>query len=521
MLMWASKNERIVIDAGILFPLEECFDINYLIPDYSSLDAPRDLIITHGHEDHLGAVVHALERYPDMNVWAPAFAAAILRKKFAYEKVKHRIQVYEESHVWHTEEWEIHPIHVNHSIPQTYGMLLIDKQKRFCAFHVSDFKCNERDSYEKAVNYKKIEMLSTGIEKRFLFADSTSITSRSEKTPDEESLIPSFEKIISEAPGRVFFTLFSSNIERIQNILDATIKDGRKLVPFGRSMSFYMEIANELGILKDLELAYKDPDSVKKETKNIVVLVSGCQGDFKSTLRRVAWAEDGIFKLQAGDTFAFSSKAIPGNEKKLSLVINKLYEQGCRVITSDHMPLHVSGHAGREDIRRLASVFKPTHFIPIHGESSFLFEHSAWMREHFPNTVSEVLYNFHYLSLTNDLRTFVTAHEAPKPVMIHGNNLPIENEAISERRKVATTGIIFVSVKLDSIKNSKIKIEVDMLGLPLAYADKEKCEALVHDYLKANKIREQSKYAEDLRVYLRRYYEVLLGYRPVVLIHFV
>lgn len=521
MLMWASKNERIVIDAGILFPLEDCFDINYLIPDYSSLDAPSDLIITHGHEDHLGAVIHALERFPEMNVWAPAFAAGILRKKFSYEKIKHRIQVYDDKKVWFTEEWEIHPIHVNHSIPQTFGILLIDKAKRFCAFHVSDFKCNESDSYEKAIDFKKIQLLSQGIEKRFFFADSTSVTSKAEKTPDESSLIPSFEKIITEAEGRVFFTLFSSNIERIQNILDVALKDDRKVVPFGRSMNFYMEIAHELGLLRDFKLAFKDPDSVKKDTKNIVVLVSGCQGDFKSTLRRVAWAEDGIFKLVPSDTFVFSSKAIPGNEKKLALVINKLYEQGCRVITPDQMPLHVSGHAGREDVRRLAEVFKPTHFIPIHGESAFLHEHAAWMREKFSNTICEVLYNFHYLSLTDDLRVFITAQEAPKPIIIHGNNIPIESEAIAERRKVAAAGMIFVSVRLDSIKNTKVKIEADLFGLPLAYANKEKCVTLVQDYLKTHKIRDQEKYSDDLRVYLRRYYEVLLGYRPVVLIHFV
>jgi len=519
--MWASKNERIIIDAGILFPLEECFDVNYLIPDYSSLDAPRDLIITHGHEDHLGAVVHALDKFPEMNLWAPPLAAAILRKKFAFEKIQHRIQVYKENHVWETEEWEIHPIHVNHSIPQTYGILLVDKQKRFCAFHVSDFKCNEKDSFEKAFDFKKLIKLCSGVEKRILFADSTSIMSKSKKTPPEESLIPSFEKIISEATGRVFFTLFSSNIERIQNILEATIKDNRKIVPFGRSMNFYMEVADELGILKDFQLAYKNADSVKPDSKNIVVLVSGCQGDFKSTLRRLAWAEDGIFKLNSTDTFVFSSKAIPGNEKKLAMVINKLYEQGCKVITSDHMPLHVSGHAGREDVRYLLEAFKPTHFIPIHGDTAFLYEHVAWVKEKFPEMIAEVLYNFYYLSLMNDGRALITAQEAPKPIIIHGNNLPIENEAISERRKMATSGMIFVSVKLDSIKNHKAKIAVNTLGLPSANVNKEKCEVLVQEYLDSHKIREQGKYAEDLRVHLRRYYEVHLGYRPIVLIHFV
>lgn len=519
--MWASKNERIVIDAGILFPLEDCFDINYLIPDYSDLDAPRDLIITHGHEDHLGAVVHAMDRYPNMKVWAPPFAAGILRKKLALEKIQHRVSIYNEDQIWETEEWEIHPIHVNHSIPQTYGLLLVDKAKRFCAFHVSDFKCNLKDGYEKVIDLKKLVRLSEGIEKRFLFADSTSVTSRLEKTPEESSLIPSFEKIISEAQGRVYFTLFSSNMERIQNILDATLKDNRKLVPYGRSMNFYMEIAEKLGLLKDFQLAYKNPDSMEKETKNVVILVSGCQGDFKSTFRRIAFAEDGTLKPEPGDTFVLSSKAIPGNEKKIAIVINKLYEQGCKVITADHAPVHVSGHAGREDVLILAKAFAPTHFVPIHGDTAFLFEHVAWMKEHFSNLSTEILYNHHYLSLMSDQRVFVTAQEAPKAIMIHGRNLPIEQEAISERRKVATTGLVFVTIKMDTIKNAKPKIEIDFLGLPRALVDKERLESFIQSYVKEKKIRDKEKYEEDLRVTVRRFYEAGLGYKPVVMIHMV
>ena len=519
--MWASKNERVVIDAGILFPQEECFDINYLIPDYSSLDAPRDLIITHGHEDHLGAVVHAVEHFPELRIWAPPFAAGILRKKFAYDKIKHRIFTYEENQIWDFEEWEIHPIHVNHSIPQTYGILLVDKARRFCALHISDFKCNLNNGFEAKIDLEKIEKLTKGIPQRFLFADSTSILSKAEKTPDEASLIPTFEKIISDAQGRVYFTLFSSNIERIQNILDATLKDDRKLVPYGRSMNFYMEIAEELKILKDFQLAYKNPDSMDEETKNVVILVSGCQGDFKSTFRRIAFAEEGTLKPQAGDTFVLSSKAIPGNEKKIAQVVSKLYEQGCKVITSDTAHVHVSGHAGREDVLILAHSFKPTHFVPIHGDSAFLYEHVTLMKEHFPKLKTEVLYNFHILSLMQDERVLITQQEAPKPIMIHGRNIPIEAEAISERRKVATTGLIFVSVKMDTIKNHKAKIEVDFMGLPQEFVHKDRLETFLQVFVKENKIRDQEKYKEEMRVSVRRFFEAGLGYKPVVMIHLI
>lgn len=521
MLMWASKNERVVIDAGILFPQEECFDINYLIPDYSELDAPTDLIITHGHEDHLGAVVHAVERFPDIRVWAPPFAAGILRKKFAFDKIKHRVFTYEENKIWDFEGWEIHPIHVNHSIPQTYGVLLLDKERQFCALHISDFKCNLKDGFEPKIDFAKIERLTQGVPERFLFADSTSILSKSEKTPDEASLIPSFEKIISEAPGRVYFTLFSSNIERIQNILDATLKDDRKLVPYGRSMNFYMEIAEELGILKDFQLAYKNPDSMEEETKNVVILVSGCQGDFKSTFRRIAYAEEGTLKPQPGDTFVLSSRAIPGNEKKVAQVISKLYEQGCKVFTADNAHVHVSGHAGREDVLILARAFNPTHFVPIHGDSAFLFEHVSWMKEHFSELKTEILYNHHILSLMNDGRVLITQQDGPKPIMIHGRNIPIEPEAISERRKLATTGLIFVSIKMDTLKNHKAKIEVDFLGLPQAFIHKDRLETFLQVFVKENKIRDQEKYKEDMRVSVRRFFEGGLGYKPVVMIHLV
>ncbi len=253
MFFVKTKNQSIIIDAGILFPNEDFFNIKYLIPDLSSLDqqhSPIDLIITHGHEDHIGAIIHLLEKFPDIKISAPPFAAAIIRRKFKEAKIRKKIFEYPESHVFKYDDITISPIHVNHSIPQTYALFIKDNKNRFCVFFASDFKCDFKNIYEKEIDLNKLKKLSTGINHRIMCVDSTNIESVN-KTLSEVDIVDDIDKIIKRVNGRIFVTLFSSNIYRIQTLINIASKYKLNVIPYGRSMISYIEEAKNLDILKD------------------------------------------------------------------------------------------------------------------------------------------------------------------------------------------------------------------------------------------------------------------------------
>jgi ribonuclease J len=520
MTLIQSANDTVLIDAGILFPYEDFFDINYLIPDLSSIPAPGHLIITHGHEDHIGAVLHIVKQFPNIKILASPFTAALIRKKLEFNKLPYPISEYRHYDQLGFNDFTIDPIHVNHSIPETHGLLIRDKKEEFGIFFISDFKIDFKTIYERPFDFEKLTKLSKNLKKKILLADSTNITSNTLKTPSEMDIIPVMDELFASTEKRIFITCFSSNIHRLMTFINLSKKYNRKIVPHGRSMISYLNTANELGMIPDFDSVVKQADAVTPNQENIVVLLSGCQGDFRGTFRRFCMSEDSTFKPRLDDLVLLSSKAIPGNEKKISLLINKLSEIGTKVITSQEKLIHVSGHPGRDDLTLLYENFKPTDIVPIHGETSFIRKHIEHIQKNYPSATPHYFLNFDSMIVTDDLKLKIILGKKEDPIIIHGKQLVLEKEKVSERRKLACNGAVFISLKISKSLTSVEKISFSLQGLPtLVTINDGKFLRFLENYFIQISFKNMDKTSEELRIAVRKYFDQILGYKPQTFIH--
>ena len=489
-------NTRVILDCGILFPDDNPFNIDYLIPDYSHISPPTDLILTHAHEDHLGGLRLLLKRFPQIKVHAPQFAKALIEAK----GIKVHVDEYQNKQMLNFDNFIIQPLKVDHSIPDTYGVLLKTEELGF--FYLSDFKIYIKNT-EFDLEWLKQEMESYG--KRILFADSTNILSRNLNTKEEEDL----EKPLStyfNSKGRLFITFFASNSFRLRTILKLAKEYKRTVVTYGSSMANYYKVANKTGFLEEINYGIHDVDEVDIKDPSLVILVSGCQGDFKSAVRRIAYSEDKYFKLGKNDTFLFSSKSIPGNEAKIATIYNKIVETGAEIITSQDDFVHVSGHPGKDDLKKLYKTVDPTHFIPIHGESYFLKRHKEFFDSLYPNSQSSLLLNGDEL---NCHKWKIKQNEEKDPTLVQINDLPISKDRIKEKRKIAQGGIILISL----IRDRK-KFQITYQGLNDVIENKL-IQSTVDRYLKSNK----HYSSEELRILVRKAVSKITGIKPEVFIH--
>jgi ribonuclease J len=520
MTLIQGANDTILIDAGILFPYEDFFDINYLIPDLSTIPVPSHLVITHGHEDHIGAVLHVIKQFPNIKVLASSFTAALIRKKLEFCNTPYPITEYRNVDQLGFKDFTIDPIHVNHSIPETNGLLIRDHKEEFGLFFISDFKIDYKTIYERPFDFEKLIKLSQNLKRKVLLVDSTNITSNTLKTPSEADIIPIMDEIFASTEKRIFITCFSSNIHRLMTFISLAKKHGRRVVPHGRSMISYLNTANELGMIPDFDSVIKQADSVTPNQENVVVLLSGCQGDFRGTFRRFCMGEDSTFKPRSDDLVLLSSKAIPGNEKKISLLMNKLAEIGIKIITSQEKLIHVSGHPGRDDLTHLYEKFKPTDIVPIHGETSFIRAHIEHIKKSFPSAIPHYFLNFDSMIVSDDLKLTINLGEKHDPVIIHGKQLVLEKEKISERRKLACNGTVFISLKISKSLTDVEKISFTFQGLPnLVTKGDDKFKRFLDNYFVQINFKDMDKTTEELRIAVRRYFDQTLGYKPQTFIH--
>jgi ribonuclease J len=520
MTLIQGENDTILIDAGILFPYEDFFDIDYLIPDLSNIPTPTHLIITHGHEDHIGAISHVVKQFPKITVLASPFTAGLIRKKLEFNNNLYPITEYRHFDQLGFKDFTLDPIHVNHSIPETVGLLLKDHKEEFGLFFISDFKIDYKTTYERPFDFDKLIKHSKNLKRKVLLADSTNISSSQSNTPSEADIIPVMDDIFSSAEKRIFITCFSSNIHRLMTFINLAKKHGRKLIPHGRSMISYLNTANEQGMIPDFDSVVKMPESVTSNQDDIVVLLSGCQGDFRGTFRRFCMGEDSTFKPRADDLVLLSSKSIPGNEKKISLLLNKIAEVGARIITAQERLIHVSGHPGKEDLLHLYEKFNPTDIIPIHGESSFIRTHIEHIKKSFPSAVAHFFLNFDELHIAQDLTLKIIQGEKLEPVIIHGNQIILEREKVSERRKLASNGSVFVSLKVSKSLTDVEKISFTFQGLPnIITKNEDKFKRFLENYFVQISFKDMEKTKEELRIAIRKYFDQSLGYKPQTFIH--
>ncbi len=516
MTLISSGDEQIVIDCGLLFPYEECFDINYLIPDFSLLNTDKfnSIIITHGHEDHIGGLAHLIKEFPNVTVYVTKFALHLIQKKLEEHKVSFNYKLYEPESELKFSHIDISPVHVNHSIPETNGLIIRSKDRHWGALYISDFKVDLTSRHENPIAFARIKSLLSECNETAYFIDSTNILNEG-KTTSENELDTDLKSLIHRDEERVFITLFASNVHRMNSIAQMGLDAGRKLVMVGRSLKSYMEASFETGHSKISPEQFYQTDQVKGQTGKMLIFLSGCQGDFLSALRRFSYGEDSTFKPTEKDIVIFSSKVIPGNEKKIFRIYNKLTEFGAKIITASDYHIHASGHPGQKDLKLLLENFLPNFYFPIHGESYFLKAHFDFIKINYPQISAHLIYNYDEVIL-GEGTIQIKEHEAKEPRIIHGKGLEIEKTQISQRRKMATQGAVFISYH-----RTMGHIEISSLGLPLmANESLDNLKNKLLEQIRKDLIsREENYFKDQIKIATRQFYNNFLGYKPVTEVH--
>ena len=373
-----SVNDLIILDAGVKFPEDDLVGVDYVIPNYQHLKDNqtkiRALFITHGHEDHIGGIPFLVKTVKIPVIYAPKLACALIKQKLEDQKIKEKVKLveYDQDSVITAGCFKVSFIRVTHSIPDSFGICVDTPEGRIV--NTGDFKLDLTPVGPDFELHKMSKIGQEGVD--LLLADSTN-AEKEGWTPSEKNVLDSINEIFDKAPGRLIISTFSSNISRIQQIVDCTIKHNRKIVIVGRSMINTVDIALRFGYIKIPSGMIRDVDTMHdlKESET-VILCTGSQGEPMAALSRIA---NGTFKglrITPGDTVVFSSSPIPGNGASISKIVNQLTREGANVITNSvFVDLHSSGHPSRQELRMNLKLYNPKYFMPAHGEYHMLKLH--------------------------------------------------------------------------------------------------------------------------------------------------
>ena len=376
MTLLEYEDQILIIDCGMSFPEDEMYGIDIVIPDFTYLMENREkivgMVITHGHEDHIGAIPYLLKNI-NIPVYGTRLTLGLVENKLKEHQSYGDLRTIKAGDKLKLGCFNIEPIRMTHSIADAI-CLAIDTPAGM-VFHSGDFKIDYTPVDGEPIDFCKLaELGKKGV--TLMLCDSTNAV-RPGFTASERVVGRTLENIFRTAKNRIIIATFSSNVHRVQKIIENAVKMGRKVAVSGRSMENVVALAIELGYLDippgtlvDLKMTKNIPDD------KLVIITTGSQGEPMSALSRIASGEHRSVKLKKGDMVILSSTPVPGNEKTVSNVVNKLFEKGAEVIYSDIADIHVSGHACQEELKLLHSLIKPKFFMPVHGEYRHLIQHA-------------------------------------------------------------------------------------------------------------------------------------------------
>ena len=442
----------LVIDAGLMFPENDMLGIDYIIPDFQYLldkrQRIRGIFVTHGHEDHTGALRHMLEQI-NAPIYATPLTRGLVEVKLSRGGLLSQVSL---NTVRAGEAVQIGPFkielfHVCHSIPDGVGLGITTPAG--IVVHSGDFKFDHTPVDNWPTDYAKLgELGGRGV--LLLLADSTNADKRG-WTPSERVIDPAFDQVFRTAPGRIIIATFASVISRMQQAANAAIAHHRKLAFVGTSMTENVKIARKLGYL-DLpdDLLVSVEQAMKMKPSEVALMCTGSQGEPSSILGRLSTGTNRQFDLSAGDTVVLSSHPIPGNEESVHRTINRLFRRGANVIYDAIAPVHVSGHASQEEMKLLLNLVKPKYFVPIHGELRHLHIHASLAREvGIPAERIAVVENGNVVEF--DGRGMRVSERVPGGyVFVDGTGVgDIGPSVVREREALARDGIVLVNLSLD------------------------------------------------------------------------
>ena len=378
MTAFECGGDIIVVDCGMGFPDEDMYGIDIVLPDISYLrsnaDRIRGMILTHGHEDHIGAVPYVL-RELDIPIYTTPLTAALVELKLEEHDLLYNTQIFTKKtgSVFRLGCFTVEFIHVNHSIPDSVALAI--GTPLGTVIHTGDFKIDVTPISGGMLDIARFGQLGNdGV--LALLSDSTN-AEKAGHSDSERKVGESFDKLFMGCDKRIIITTFASNVHRLQQIINVASKYGRKVGITGRSMENVLRVATVLSYMDIPDDVMMDIDKLNKLPKNKVVIIStGSQGEAMSALYRMAFSEHKQITVDAGDRVIISASAIPGNENMISRVIDELFHKGAEVIYDRHTDLHVSGHASQEEHKMILGLVKPKYFIPVHGEYRMLVKHA-------------------------------------------------------------------------------------------------------------------------------------------------
>ena len=373
----------VVVDCGMGFPDDDMYGIDVVIPDVSYLiknqNKVRGIFITHGHEDHIGALPFVL-RSLNAPIYATRMSAGLIRLKLEEHRLldKTKIITCEAGDVIKAGKFTVEFIHVNHSIADAVAFAI--KCPVGTCVHTGDFKIDATPIQGGMIDLARLGQLGNeGV--LALLADSTNVE-RPGYTRSERSVGNSFDALFKGCEERIIVTTFASNVDRLQQIIDVAARYGRRVAVTGRSMENAMKVSTELGYMNIPDGVLMDLNQIKSLPKNrVCIITTGSQGETMSALSRMAFSTHRQVDILPGDRIIISASAIPGNEHSIGNVINELYRKGAEVLNERELALHVSGHACQEELKIIHALVKPKFFIPVHGEQRMLQTHAKLARE--------------------------------------------------------------------------------------------------------------------------------------------
>ena len=460
MTVFEYDGDILVVDTGIMFPENDMLGIDYIIPDFQYLLNKRErvkgIVITHGHEDHTGAIHHVLEEI-NAPIYATPLTRGLIEVKLARGGVhkKASLHTVKAGDTVQIGKFKVEFCHVCHSIPD--GVALGITTPAGLIVHTGDYKLDHTPVDNWPTDYAKLaEFAGRGV--LALLADSTN-ADKPGWTPSERVIDPAFDKVFNEAKGRILVATFASLISRIQQVAEAAERHGRKMAFVGTSMRENAKMAAQLGYLKlDPDLVVSIDDALKMKPEDVVLMCTGSQGEPSSIVGRLASGTNRQFDLLPGDTVVLSSHPIPGNEETVYRVINRLFQRGASVIYDPIASVHVSGHASQEEIIFMLNLVKPKYLIPVHGELRHLHQHAKLaVQSGMPEDHVVVIENGQAVEF-QDGKLKLAERVPGGYVFVDGSGVgDIGPSVMREREALARDGFIFVNLKLDGVSGNLIE----------------------------------------------------------------
>ncbi|MBI1885534.1 MAG: ribonuclease J [Chloroflexi bacterium] len=451
MMVLELANDLIVIDAGLMFPEEEMLGVDLVIPDVSYIverrHKLRGIVITHGHEDHTGALPYVLSQ-----LRAPIYCTRLTRGLIAVKLEEHGLlndadlRVVQAGEKLKLGQFGVEFVRMTHSIPDSAGLAISTPVGT--VFHTGDFKLDHTPVTGQPSDLSRIaELGKQGV--LLLMSDST-YAEVPGYTPSERTVSEALDRIMADAPGRIIIATFASLISRIQQVLDAAAKHDRRVFVTGRSMLDNAEMALEQGYLSTTEDILAPLEKMKKvPPERLAILTTGAQGEPMSALVRMANRDHRHIEIQPGDTVLLSSSAIPGNEMLINRTIDNLYRLGAQVLYSRIANVHVRGHAAQEELKLILNLTKPRFFVPLHGEYRHLVMHGEIAKA---MGVAEenvfVLEDGEMLEL-DGRRAEVVGRAGADFVYVDGLAVGVDRVVLRDRRHLASDGILVIILTLD------------------------------------------------------------------------